>query len=326
MEVQVARVGVTRVAKAVHDQRRHQRHRPRRHHHVLAVEAEHDGQLALQDVEDVVVMAVDVQIRACTTGGEPRPRRVEGLVVAEDLHPPLRRVADDLAPAGRDDGRLAHGSSLRTGGSRHACEPLRHCGLAMVPLWCHTDGVMDLTPVRRQPPPRARGRRRGRRRGRPRAGRAAHRAARVGDPADAARRAVGRRGRDHPRARPRLGRGAPARARARVRGDAAAGRRAGRAGARRRAPPALPDGDEARDGAHQPAPARAPQGRHRGGRQPRGAVGQRLARARRRRRARARRPPTATSAAGAGRRSATPAGCADPAPVRFRNANPRLRT
>ena len=51
-------------------------------------------------------------------------------------------------------------------------------------------------------------------------------------------------------------------------------------------------GRRGRDGAHQPPPARAAQGRHRAGREPRAAVRQRLARPRRRRRARARRPPS----------------------------------
>ncbi len=76
----------------------------------------------------------------------------------------------------------------------------------MVPYWRH-----GLDTVRREPPSRARRRRRRRRRRRPRARRAPDRPAGVGDPADAARRAVGRRRRDHARARARLGRAAPAR-------------------------------------------------------------------------------------------------------------------
>ena len=56
------------------------------------------------------------------------------------------------------------------------------------------------------------------------------------------------------------------------------------AAAGRRRCAALPDGDEGATGAHQPAAARAAQGRRRGGRRPRAAVGQRLARPRRRRR------------------------------------------
>ena len=69
-------------------------------------------------------------------------------------------------------------------------------------------------------------------------------------------------------------------------------------------------GRRGRDGAHQPAPARAAQGRHRAGRRPRAAVGQRLARPRRGRRAR-RTTTRGRASAAAGSASASPAGCAD---------------
>ena len=240
---------------------------------------------------------------------EPRPRRVEGLVVAEDLHPPLRRVADDLAPAGRDDGRLAHVSSLRTGGSRHACEPLRHCGLDMMPLWCHTGAIMDLTPyvenLRRDLAVAAEA-----------GGEDARALAeRLTAPLESAIRltlldALSAAADEITRElapgsvelRLRAGEPdfvvtpAPADEPVEPAPDDAAARAAGRR--------------RGRDGAHQPAAARAAQGRHRAGRQPRAAVRQRLARPRRRRRARARRPPRRGSAAGGSAR-ATPAGCAD---------------
>ena len=66
-------------------------------------------------------------------------------------------------------------------------------------------------------------------------------------------------------------------------------------------PLAPPDGDEGGDRADQPAPAGAAQGPRRGGRRPRAAVGQRLARARRRRRARGDDPTAARGSAAAGR-------------------------
>ena len=56
---------------------------------------------------------VDVEVRAGAARAEARPGRVQGVVVGEDLDPPIRRVADDLAFAGSDDGRLAHPTSLR---------------------------------------------------------------------------------------------------------------------------------------------------------------------------------------------------------------------
>jgi hypothetical protein len=54
------------------------------------------------------VAVVDVQVRAVAAGPEARPRRVQRLVLGEDLDPPVRRVAHDLAAARRDDDRLAH--------------------------------------------------------------------------------------------------------------------------------------------------------------------------------------------------------------------------
>ena len=270
-------------------------------------------------------MAVDVQVRALTTGSEARPRRVERLVVGEDLHPPLRRVADDLAPAGRDDGRLVHGSSLSNRRlCDHACEPLRHCGLAMVSLWCHTDAIMDLTEyvenLRRELAVAAEA---GGEDARALAERL-DRPARVGHPADAARRALGRRGRDHARARARLGRAAAARRRARLRRDAGAGRRAGRAGARRRRPPRCRTATRPRRRAStsgcpsssRPASSRPPAAS--------GCPSTPGSSAPPPPRSRATTTAARGSAAG-GRPGATPAGCADSAPVRS-ETHARLRT
>jgi hypothetical protein len=55
--------------------------------------------LALEHVEEVGVMVVDVQVGALAVRAEARPRRVQALVVEEDLDVPVRRVADDLAAA-----------------------------------------------------------------------------------------------------------------------------------------------------------------------------------------------------------------------------------
>ena len=99
VQVEVGDVRVAPVPEAVHDERRHASERPRRHHHALALGSQPDGQLALEHVEEVGVAAVDVQVRALAAGAEPRPRRVQRVVVGEDLDPPVRRVADDLAAA-----------------------------------------------------------------------------------------------------------------------------------------------------------------------------------------------------------------------------------
>ena len=107
VEVEVAQLGVARVAEAVDDERRHAHERPGRRGR-LRVVLELERELAREDVEDVVVAAVDVPVGAVAARREARPGRVHRVLVGEDLDAPLGRVADDLAGAGRDDGRLAH--------------------------------------------------------------------------------------------------------------------------------------------------------------------------------------------------------------------------
>jgi hypothetical protein len=53
-----------------------------------------------------------VQVGTLTVRAEPRPRRVQRLVVRQDLDAALRRVAHDLAPSARNHDRLAHASSM----------------------------------------------------------------------------------------------------------------------------------------------------------------------------------------------------------------------
>jgi hypothetical protein len=45
-------------------------------------------------------MSVDVRTRAVTSRPEPRPRNAQLIAVAEDLDPPLGRIADHLALTG----------------------------------------------------------------------------------------------------------------------------------------------------------------------------------------------------------------------------------
>jgi hypothetical protein len=101
VEVEVLDVGVARVLEAVHDERWRDRDRARREHVVDAVGPREDGQLALEHVEEVVVLAVHVRAGAVAARPEARPGRDELLPVGEDLDPPLGRVADDLAAGGR---------------------------------------------------------------------------------------------------------------------------------------------------------------------------------------------------------------------------------
>jgi hypothetical protein len=55
----------------------------------------------------VAVVSLFVAFASLAVRAEPRPCRVQLLGVGEDLDPPLRRVAGDLAPAARDEHRLA---------------------------------------------------------------------------------------------------------------------------------------------------------------------------------------------------------------------------
>ena len=62
--------------------------------------ADEEGELALEHVEEVGVVPMDVRARAVAVRAEPRPGHAQLVAVAEDLDPPLRGVADDLALAG----------------------------------------------------------------------------------------------------------------------------------------------------------------------------------------------------------------------------------
>ena len=112
MEVEVPQLGVAPVPEAVHDERRHERERARRDDDRDVLDAEPHRELALEHVEAVDVVAVDVEVGAQAVRREPRPRRVDRLVVGEDLDAPLGRVADHLAAAGWDEDGPAHESAV----------------------------------------------------------------------------------------------------------------------------------------------------------------------------------------------------------------------
>ena len=82
------------------NERRRNHERPGQGGSLLPVGAEADRQLAVEHVEKVGVVPVDVGIRAAPSGTEPRPRDAQLIAVAEDLDPPALGVADDLAFAG----------------------------------------------------------------------------------------------------------------------------------------------------------------------------------------------------------------------------------
>ena len=113
MEVEVAQLRVAGVAKAVDHERRDADQRPGLHCQLVARGTQPDRQLAREDVEEVGVVAVDVQVRALAARAEPRPRRVQRVALAEDLDATVRRVADDLALTLRDHARPVHGRTLR---------------------------------------------------------------------------------------------------------------------------------------------------------------------------------------------------------------------
>ena len=91
---------------------------------IVAVGTELDGQLAVEHVEEVGVVAVDVQVGAVAAGAEARPRRVQAVVLGEDLDAAVGRVADDLPSTRRDHYRSSHARSLRSAQTRTRGAPV----------------------------------------------------------------------------------------------------------------------------------------------------------------------------------------------------------
>ena len=108
VEVEVADFRVGSVAEAVDDEGRYSRERSRRHREWLVRASETHGQLALEDVEAIGVVAMDVEVGALAPRPEARPRRVQRLAVGENLDAPVGRVADHLPGAGWYDDGLGH--------------------------------------------------------------------------------------------------------------------------------------------------------------------------------------------------------------------------
>ena len=102
VEVEVAHLlrGVA-VPEGMDDEWRREHERPSGRDRLGPVGAEPDRQLAREDVEEVGVAAVHVGVRSVAAGTEARPGGMQSVGVGEDLDPPVHRVADDLASAGR---------------------------------------------------------------------------------------------------------------------------------------------------------------------------------------------------------------------------------
>ena len=100
VEVEIAHHLRARVPEGMDDERRRNHERSCRDGSLLPLGSEADRQLAVEHVEKVGVMSVDVRSRAVTSRPEPRPRDAQLIAVAEDLDPPLGRIADDLALTG----------------------------------------------------------------------------------------------------------------------------------------------------------------------------------------------------------------------------------
>ena len=108
MEVEVADFRIGSVAEAMDDERRHARERSRGHADRLTLEPEPHGELALEDVEAIGVVVMDMEVGAFAVRTEARPSDVERVVVGEDLDAPVGRIADHLSLAGWDEDGLAH--------------------------------------------------------------------------------------------------------------------------------------------------------------------------------------------------------------------------
>jgi hypothetical protein len=99
VEVEIAQLGVAPVPEAMDDEWRRERECAGGEHALLSIGADEERQLAREHVEEIGVAAMNVRAGAVAVRAEPRPGRVQLVLVAEDLYPPLGRVAHNLALA-----------------------------------------------------------------------------------------------------------------------------------------------------------------------------------------------------------------------------------
>ena len=102
MHVEEGRRRVARVAKGVHDVRRRGSEGSRPRGHCLELRPERQLDLALEHVERVGVVVVDVRVGAVLAGLVAEPAHDQLLELAQDADRPLGAVGHDLAFAGQD--------------------------------------------------------------------------------------------------------------------------------------------------------------------------------------------------------------------------------
>jgi hypothetical protein len=100
VDVEVARVALALVPEVVDDALRDQHERAGRSDHLLRFRAELEEELAIEDVERVGVLIVDVRFRPALAGRIARPGRIDERVLADDPHLPLGLAGNHLAFAG----------------------------------------------------------------------------------------------------------------------------------------------------------------------------------------------------------------------------------
>jgi hypothetical protein len=106
VEVEEARLAGALVAEGVGDQRRGHDERARTTVRRLSLGAQLEGELPVEDVEGVGVLAVDVQVRAALPRCVTRLGHDQQLVPGLDPDRAAGVVGGDLAGAGRDDERV----------------------------------------------------------------------------------------------------------------------------------------------------------------------------------------------------------------------------
>jgi hypothetical protein len=101
VDVEEDRGGIARVPERVHHVRRRGRERPRSRAHRLLLGPERELDLALEHVERVRVVVVDVRLGAFLARLVAEPRDDQGLELDEDAQRPLGPIGGRLAFAGR---------------------------------------------------------------------------------------------------------------------------------------------------------------------------------------------------------------------------------
>ena len=122
VEVEEPELSRAVVVEAVHDARRYEHERPRRHADRLELGPDPQRHPARQDEEPVDVVEVDVRLGAALPFRVPGPRDVQPVVVAEDPQLALGPVHDRLALGRREQQRLHSGGLVVVLGDQRRCD------------------------------------------------------------------------------------------------------------------------------------------------------------------------------------------------------------